>query len=474
MLIIPGGSLIESQSVNKHVTREITKMADAGKYVLGVCSGFQVLAKETDVGRLSTIPIKREGLGLLDAEFSPLICTDRVKADVVDKSFLTQELGKQVTGFHCHTYGQIKLGKDAKPIIISHTQHVNYFLKGRDLVSGVANKSGNVVGVFIHGLLDNNPTITQSIMKSLDLNQTDLQAIKDANAKLLENIKGEVGISTGIRQQPIIKEKAPKLLLVTALGSGSGKTFVVTGITGALKKRGYKVGVIKVGGDIRDAVPSLYLIKEPMREYSSIAVGQSGWMPPEQAVAEAGKDYNFLIVEGAMNAFTGLLNDRYTRPMSTVEVAAALGASTVLVVACDQEGLEGALLDTLNNITVLKELGVNTTGVILNKLHVSYMTKETVALMRQAFAKAGVQLLGMVPRLNLAHRGMIPEVEIRYEDFCAQAIDAVEKSLDLDFITKVAAPPNPVKIDYAELTSKFKNLLTHNPLNASKGDSKEC
>ena len=64
--------------------------------MLGICSGFQVLAKETDVGRLSTIPITREGLGLLDAEFKPLVCTDRVKATIVDKSFITQDVGKEV------------------------------------------------------------------------------------------------------------------------------------------------------------------------------------------------------------------------------------------------------------------------------------------------------------------------------------------------------------------------------------------
>ena len=86
--------LVESQSVNPQVTKEIVKMAESGKFVLGICSGFQVLAKETDVGRLSTIPITREGLGLLDAEFKPLVCTDRVKASVVDKSFITQEIGK--------------------------------------------------------------------------------------------------------------------------------------------------------------------------------------------------------------------------------------------------------------------------------------------------------------------------------------------------------------------------------------------
>ncbi len=474
MLIIPGGSLVESQSVNKQVTNEIIKMADSGKFILGVCSGFQVLAKETDVGRLSTIPITREGLGLLDAEFKPLVCTDRVKASVVDKSFITQEIGKEVTGFHCHTYGQIVLHGDAKPIIVTHANRVNYKKNPQDLISGVSNKKGNVVGVFIHGLLDHNPTITESIMKSLDINQTDLAAIKEANAKLLENIKGEVGISTGTHQQPTINQKAPKLLMVTALGSGSGKTFIVTGIAGALKKRGYKVGVIKVGGDIRDAVSSLYLIKEPMKEYSSIKIGESGWMPLEQVIEQASKDYSFLLVEGAMSAFTGLLNDNYKRPMSTAEVAAGLGASTVLVVGCDKEGLEGALIGTLNYVSTLKTLGVNVTGVILNKLRVSYITDETKAMMQKAFTKAGVELLGMVPRLDLESRGMIPEIEIRYEDFGAQAIDAIEKSISLDLLAKIAAPPAPRKVDYDAFTAKFKNLLTHYSLNASEGDKESA
>ena len=49
-------------------------------------------------GSLSTIPITRDGLGLLDAEFSPLICTDRVKADIVDKCFLAQRSVKRSSG----------------------------------------------------------------------------------------------------------------------------------------------------------------------------------------------------------------------------------------------------------------------------------------------------------------------------------------------------------------------------------------
>ena len=104
-----------------------------------------------------------------------------------------------------------------------------------------------------------------------------------------------------------------------------------------------------------------------------------------------------------------------------------MGASTVLVVACDQKGIEGALIEAVTNVTALRSLGVDVRGVILNKLYISYMTKEIQTIVEQAFTNVGVKLLGMVPRLNLEHRGMIPEVEIRYEDF-APAIEAIRKS----------------------------------------------
>jgi cobyric acid synthase len=468
MLIIPGGSLVESQSVNDKVSREIIRMADSGKFVLGICSGFQILSKETDVGRLSTIPITRQGLGLLSAEFKPLICTDRVQATVVDKSFLTQEVGKEVSGFHCHTYGKIILHKDAKPILVTHAQHINYKKAPQDLVSGVASKQGNVVGVFIHALLDQNPTIIQSITRSLDIKPAELAAIRQANAKLIEQIKSEIGVATNIRQKATISQKEPRMLMITANESGSGKTFIVTGIAGALKKKGFNVGIVKVGGDIRDAVPSLYLIKEPMKEYSSIIVAETGWMPLEQAVKQASKKYDFLIVEGAMSAFTGLLNEKIKRPMSTAEVAAALGAPTIIVVGCDKEGIEGGLINTLNYVSILKRLGVKVRGVILNKVYLSYLTDELKQTMRQAFQNAGVELLGMVPRLDLQARGMIPEIEIRYDAFGAQAIDAVEGSIDLNLLTELALPIAPVKIDYDLLNKKFKNLLTDYKLDASE------
>lgn len=469
MLIIPGGSLVESGSVNEKVSREIMRMADGGKFVLGICAGFQVLAKETDIGRLSKTPITREGLGLLDAEFKPLICTDRVKATITDKSFITSEVGKEVSGFHCHTYGRIILHKDARTILVTHAQRVNYHRDPQDLVSGVANKQGNVVGVFIHALLDQNPTIIQSITNSLGISETELEVVRRKNAKLQERIKCEVGVSTNIRQKVAIKQKTPLLLLVTATGSDSGKTFLVAGIAGALKKRGFKVGVLKVGGDIRDVVPALYLIKEPIKDYSSIRICESGWKPLAEAVGQAGRNYDFLLIEGAMGAFTGLLNDKIVRPTSTAEVAAALGASTMAVVGCDKDGVEGAIVNALNYIKVLRTLGVTVTGVILNKARLSYLTDELKLTMKNAFENVGVELLGVVPRLEMEGRGMIPEIEIKYEEFGAEAIKAVERYVDLDALIGIARAPELKQVDYAAFTEKFKNLLTGDRIDDSGG-----
>ncbi|XHH09250.1 MAG: AAA family ATPase [Candidatus Bathyarchaeia archaeon] len=462
MLIIPGGSLVESQSVNPVFSQEILKMAKAGKFVLGICSGFQVLAKQTDVGRLSTIPIIREGLGLIDAEFKPFICTDQVTAHIVDKSYLTDAVGMAVSGFHCHTYGKVELRNDAKTILVSHIQHANYRKAPQDLVSGIANKQGNVVGVFVHALLDQNPIILEGITKSLGIDPLELQEIRNTNAKLVSQIKCEIGINTNFHPQTKPKQ-SPVMVLVTALGSGSGKTFLVTGMAGALKKKGYNVGLIKLGGDIRDSVPALYLVKEPIKSYSSIQISETGWTPIQESITQASKVHDFLFVEGAMSAFTGLLNSRIKRPASTVEVAASLGAPIIVVVTCDKEGIEGGLVNVINYVNVLKILGVNPVGVILNKMSTGYLTEEDQKTIKQALENVGVQLIGVVPSMKLEKRGMIPEVEICYDEFGAQAIDAAERYINLDKLVELARAPENNAVDYNVFLERFKKLLTDYP-----------
>ena len=473
MIIVPGGSLVESQTIKGVVAQEILKMANAGKFVLGVCSGFQILSRGTDIGRLSPTPILKKGLGLLDAEFKPLICTDQVQATVVGASQLTDQVGATVSGFHCHTYGDITLHKNAKPILVSHVQHLNYRKKQQDLVSGVTNAKGNVVGILPHALLDQNPIMIQGVTQSLNIIPTELQEIRSANAKLLSVIKNELGISTGIHRENktvASKSNTPRAMLITALESGSGKTFIVAGLAGALKKRGVNVGVVKIGADIRDAVPALYLIKEPIRGYSSMKVASSGWKSHFDAVKKALVDYDFLLIEGAMDSFTGMLFSQLEGPRSTAEIAASLGVPTVVVAGCDKEGVEGGMVGALNYISLLKSLGVKTAGVILNRMCMGYLTDEIRSVMMQAFANAGVEVLGVVPRVDVEGRGKIPEVEIRYEEFGAKALEAAEQYMDFEKIMRVARSPTPTQLDYDAFCEKFKKaLLTDSRLNTSSG-----
>ena len=475
LLIIPGGSLVESGSITENILKQTQKMAEKGKFVLGVCSGFQVLANTTDIGRLSATPILRKGLGLLDVSFEPMVCTDRVTADIVGKSFITDTVSIEVTGFHCHTYGKIVPfdGGDVRPILVSHIRRVNYRNAPQIINSGFANKEGNVVGVLTHALLDENLTILQSVVNSLDISVDELQEIRATNSRLRQKIKQEVGVLSGVfsKNPPLQRQKPLMLLFTTATGSGSGKTFIVTGIAGALKKRGVNVGLLKVGGDIRDIVPALYLIKEPIRTYSSIRVANSGWMSATESVKSASQHYDFLLVEGAMGPFTGFLNEDVERPASTVEVAAALCASTILVVACDKTGIEGAVVNGLTYVIILKALGIKVVGVILNKVHTSYLTPEIRERIRSAFNSVGVTLLGVLPRIALDGRGAIPEIEIKYEEFGAKAIETVEQSLDLDTLLKLAQPIATLS-SCGNLLDKFKLLLDNGcVLDTTKGAS---
>ena len=310
-LIIPGGTLIESNDINMGLNTEIKKMAKAGKPIIGICAGFQLLSNQIDIGRKSPVPIVKDGLGIIDVNFSPLITSDRVKAKVFDNSFLVKGQTEDVDGFHTHTYGKVE--GDAKPLFYSKVQRMNYGdtnEKGDyNIFSGACNDDGNVIGTMIHGILDENPIIVDNLLEQIDATDTD--EIYNRNKEVKKFLQSEVGINTGIRIPEIEPNKRPKYLMIGSNGSDSGKTFIVTGLAGALRKRGYKVALLKVGPDVRDIIPGLYLTKGKMEDFASIKIGHLGWSDIESTVAKLNSsDYDIVLIEGVMSVFTGLLNEK--------------------------------------------------------------------------------------------------------------------------------------------------------------------
>lgn len=186
--------------------------------------------------------MERPGLGILDVTFHPMIGTDRVEAEVVDESFLTKGMmGGSVTGFHCHTYGDIR--GDAQPVFFSKVKRTDYTDNPRKILSGVRNDEGNVVGTMVHASLDENPSLRDNILGYLDADGQDIQEIESANHALVEKIKGEIGIGWDIYSDYRVFKgsndvsQMPPFLMIASTGSDSGKTFLTTGLVGALRKK---------------------------------------------------------------------------------------------------------------------------------------------------------------------------------------------------------------------------------------------
>ncbi|MGC9517296.1 MAG: AAA family ATPase [Methanomicrobiales archaeon] len=442
-LIIPGGTIVESQSINQDLAQEIMKMNKKELFILGMCSGFQVLAKKTDIGRKSPCPIEKEGLGILDVSFSPMISNDRVEAIITDNSFLTQGLVNQiVTGFHCHTYGKIE--GEATPLFYSSVKRTDYKDNPLKVLSGVRNDEGNVIGTMLHGCLDENPLLVNNILSYVGADETDFLKIKEKNKNLIKSMKSEIGIDTNLIVRKSTKtifkptKNIPPMIMIASTGSDSGKTFLTTGIVGVLRSKGYKVGVLKVGPDIRDIVPSLYLNKENMESFSSIKIGHLGWKKLEEVLIHLkNKEYDLVIIEGVMSVLTGLLNEKI--PYSSAEIAKAANIPIILVSACNKGGIESAAVDIVAHTLILNKMGIEIKGVILNKVYDKKIAKSAFNYIRD---EINPQYIWEIPKIKITERGNIPEVEIKLEDFCLSAMNTIDKFLNAEEILKIAKKPN--------------------------------
>lgn len=468
-LILPGGSIIESLHISTDLRREVKKIAEKGSFVLGMCSGFQLLANNTNIGRRSPCPIIKEGLGILDVTFSPLISNDRVEAEIVDQSYLTKGMvDEHITGFHCHTYGKIQA--NAPPICYSLVKRMNYSDNTQKILSGVRNDEGNVVGTMLHASLDENPQITRNILDYLDAGEEDILNISQQNQELVKKIKNEIGVNTNIYADyrikssvnsrserysksersiedenslslPVEENKStnqyPPMIMMASTGSDSGKTFLTTGIVGVLRSKGYRVAVLKVGPDIRDIVPSLYLNKENMETYSSIKIGHLGWRELSQVLEDLKtQNYDLVIVEGVMSVFTGLLNDKV--PYSSAEIARAGNIPVLLVSPCNKGGIETAAIDSTSHVNMLTKMGIKTKAVILNKI---YDDKIAEKARKYIYKELDVDYVELIPRIRIKERGNIPEVEMKLEEFCLHAMDTVENNMNAEKVMEIAEKP---------------------------------
>lgn len=439
-LIIPGGTLLESETMTPELEEEIRLINDQDGFIFGMCAGFQILAKKTNVGRNSPVPIWREGMGLLDVTFEPKINTNRVNAEIVDDTTLfTKGLkGEFLKGFHCHTYGDI-VSHD-KNVIYSNIERSNYKFKPERVLSGVSNQKGNILGTTIHSMLDNNPKVVDNILKYIDATD-EYEDIKRRNKILHNKVFKEIAVNTN-NIAPLKDEhpENPPMIMLMATGSESGKTFLSSGIVGALREKGIHTYVIKVGPDIRDLSPSLYVNKEKLEDYASIQISTIGWTPIDQVIEQVkGKGYDLILIEGVMSAITGLLNEK--TPYSASEIAYAAGIPVIMVSSVSKGGIETAALDIEAHINLLNKMGVKTSGIILNNTYDPKIVEIAEDFLTN---KTGIpkEHIWSISKAKFQNKSQLPEDYLQLEKFTKAAIDVVKKDFDVEELYHLSEKPN--------------------------------
>jgi adenosylcobyric acid synthase len=143
----------------------IIRHARQGKSVIGICGGYQMLARSLrDPEHLESNVPASDGLGLLDMEvaFLPQKTTVQSAGLVLRTSGIMSGLdGMAVEGYEIHM-GTNRFGPGVVPCIRLERRGETTV----DTVDGVCNERGNVLGTYLHGFFDNS-SVLRSMMNNI-------------------------------------------------------------------------------------------------------------------------------------------------------------------------------------------------------------------------------------------------------------------------------------------------------------------
>ncbi|MFP3484590.1 MAG: hypothetical protein RXO23_01300 [Vulcanisaeta sp.] len=386
-LIIPPGTLVESRVLERYgwLRNEVWEFVERGGVVVGVCSGLQLLSKRVNLN-VRGLPGYVEGLGILSISFEPLIVTGPVKVRVINESWITRGLKNiELSGWQAHTYGKINvLSDDVQVDGVSIVGRYNYKHGLLETPTLVSSRRYRVFGTMVHGILGPNSPISRNLFNEL-------------------GISGEIGEFYRLSMERDwvprrTSSKMPRIITVASTMTGEGKTLITTALTHCLNSRGYYVGVAKLGGDIRDLHPSLYVIKRPFKPWMSIKLrwgdkdlGWVGWREALKTAADLGLDY--LIIEGVMGLLTGSSRDLGNTFSSTLGFIRLVDTGVVLVASASYDGIEGAIFRLRAYIKELVSINKKPIIAVVNNAYHGVQEDEEIDRLRKDLEDLSIRLV---------------------------------------------------------------------------------
>lgn len=150
-IIVPGGfsygDYLRCGAISRFapVMNEVAKAAEQGKYIIGICNGFQIL---TEAGLLPGALLRNEGM--------KFICHDSIlKVENNNTPFTREyEAGEEIVIPIAHGEGNYYCDEETLAEITANNQIVFTYKNNPNgslnNIAGVSNKAGNVVGMMPH------------------------------------------------------------------------------------------------------------------------------------------------------------------------------------------------------------------------------------------------------------------------------------------------------------------------------------
>jgi cobyrinic acid a,c-diamide synthase len=226
-------------------------------------------------------------------------------------------------------------------------------------------------------------------------------------------------------------------ITIAGTHSGVGKTTIVTGLLGALKRQGLSLQSYKVGPDYIDP------------GYHRLASGKAAhnldtWLvPPEKLGAifrKTSQGSDLAVIEGVM----GLYDGGRKGISSTAAIAKLLHTPVILVIDAKAMGESAAAV-----VLGFKDYDpkVNLAGVIINRLG----SKNHEHIIREALLPLGIPVLGCIFRRDALatperHLGLTPVTEHEAMGIVDAMIDEITAQVNLEKILEIAHSASPLRI----------------------------
>ena len=272
-------------------------------------------------------------------------------------------------------------------------------------------------------------TVPEALGEALNSKEKVPGSINSVGKDTREGSGGTVPASLGT--VPVAKGEASASgrILISAMGSGSGKTVVTCGLLTALRTRGVGCEAMKCGPDYIDPMFHAKVLGVPSRNLDLFLQGHDGVRRTLESRRES-----ISVIEGAMGLFDGVGG---TIEASAWEIAASCGIPVILAVK--PGGSSATLAAQIRGLMTFREPN-QIAGVILTACRESLYERLKPVIERET----GLSVFGYLPPMKEAeipsrHLGLMTADEVAdlRERFLAVAAQ-MEKTVDIAGIIALA------------------------------------